>query len=190
MKEQALIHDEISDEIIRITKKIATEEGSHTVTVKKIIEEMGVTNRVFYNRFRNADEVLRIVYEDAVVKMRASFKSDYDSKEDFFNYCMDIAVKVLENTYDVKMQFSQYMFEHDSLTESNRKWWMKEIGKACEYATKNGIIKDVDPDMLGYSVWCFCRGYNTDAVSRRLSKEDAVKYFKFAFGCFLDGLKK
>ena len=102
---QGLISDAVSDEIIRITAEIAKEEGAHNVNVRKIISRLGVTNRVFYNRFHNADEVLRIVYQNAVIRMRDSFHSDYCSSADFFEYAMDIAVKVLVNTYDVKMNF-------------------------------------------------------------------------------------
>ena len=102
---------------------------------------------------------------------------------------MDIAVKVLIDTYDVKMHFSRFMFEHDSLTQTNCRWWTEEIKKIIEYAKEQKLIKDVDSDMLSYSIWCFCRGYNVDAVGRKMPKEEAVRYFKFGFGCLLDGIK-
>ena len=190
MAKKELISDAVSAEITEIAKSIAREEGAHKVTVRKIINTMGVTNRVFYNRFHNVDEVLRLIYEQAVYDMRRSFKPEYDSKEEFFEYCMDIAVKVLIGTYDVKMDFSNYMFEHYSLTESNRIWWMNEVNKAIEYATENGLIKKAEPEKIGYSVWCVCRGYATDALTRGLSREEAVEFFRFGFGCFLEGLKK
>ena len=190
MENTGLIRDEMSEKIIDITKNLAAEYGAHAVTVKKILSVLGTTNRVFYNRFHNVDEVLRIVYANAVVNMRQCFKSDYDSKEKFFDYCMDVAVNVFVSTYDIKMQCRRYTFEHDSLTESNREWWSSEMLKVCEYARRKGLIKkNVDLETLSYSIWCFCRGYNTDAVSRGLSKKDALKYFKFAFGYFLEGIK-
>jgi len=189
-KEIELIVDDISDKIIEITEEMATTEGAHTVTVRKVLEKLGTTNRVFYNRFHNIDEVLQIIYERAVLKMQKVIKSEFNTKDDFFDYIMDIAVATLINTYDIKMQFSRYMFEHDSLTENNRIWWTEEIKKLIEYGKKQKLIKDVDPEELSYSIWCFCRGYNADAVGRKLSKEDAVRYFKFGFGCFLDGLKQ
>lgn len=186
-----LISDEISDEIIKITKRFATEDGAHTVTVSRIVSEMGVSNRVFYNRFRNIDEVLEIVYRDAVIKMHESMLNfDLDAEDDFFEYIMDIAVRVLTDTYDIKMQFSKYMFEHDSLTEYNRVWWMTEMKKLVIYALDRGLVKEVDPDALSYSIWCFCRGYNADAMGRKLSKEEAVKCFRAGFGYFLEGLRK
>lgn len=191
MGKDILIHDEISDKIIEITARLTAENGAHTVTVRKILSELGTTNRVFYNRFHNIDEVLRIVYANAVVNMRQCFKSDYDSQDEFFDYCMDVAVNVFISTYDIKMQFRLYSFEHDSLTENNRAWWSDEMIKICEYARSKGLIKDdVDLETLSYSIWCFCRGYNTDAVSRGLSLDDALKYFRFAFGYFLEGIKK
>ena len=187
--EKELISDKMSKRIIEVTEEMATKDGAHTVNVRRVLEKLGVTNRVFYNRFHNIDEVLQIIYKKAVLKMQKSMKTEFDSSVDFFDYIMDIAVQTLINTYDIKMQFSQYMFEHDSLTESNRLWWSGEIKKLIDYGKKKNLIRDIDPDMLSYSVWCFCHGFNADAVGRKLSKETAIEYFKFGFGCFLDGLK-
>lgn len=185
-----LICDDMSNEIIGVVEKMAKESGAHTVTVRKVLEELEITNRVFYNRFRNIDEVLQIIYKKAVLKMQRSIKTEFTGGEDFFEYVTEIALSTLIDTYDIKMQFSSYMFEHDSLTEDNRLWWSSEVKKLIRYAKEHSLIKDVDEDTLCYSIWCFCRGFNADAVSRKISKEDAVRYFKFSFGCFLDGLKQ
>lgn len=192
VEKQELICDEISDEIISIAERMAVREGAHNVNVKKIITEMGVTNRVFYNRFHNSDEVLWIVYENAMKKMRSSFNADaaLSSRENIYDFCMKAGVKVLNETYDIKMKFSRYMFEHDSLSQENKNWWLAEIRKIVNYAKENDLIDNVDTDMLCYTVWGLCRGYTVDAISKKLSKEDAVKYFEFGFGYFLKGLLK
>ena len=123
------IHDEISEKIIGIVQRIAADEGAHKVTVKKIISELGVTNRVFYNRFANCDEVLQIVYKNAVEHMRETVKPEFHDKDSFLQFCIQTAVNMLMQTYDVKMQFRFYVFEHDSLTEDNRLWWEEKIKK-------------------------------------------------------------
>ncbi len=185
---QERIRDDISDQIVEIVARIAAEEGAHKVTVKKIITELGVTNRVFYNRFANIDEVLRIVYRNAVVSMRENIKPEFHDRASFEQFCIDTAVDVLMQTYDVKMQFRRYVFEHDSLTEENRVWWYEKIRKYYYYALEQGFAKQVDADALCYAIWCFCRGYYADAVSRQLSREEAVRYFTFGFTCLLNGV--
>ncbi|MBR3045559.1 MAG: TetR/AcrR family transcriptional regulator [Oscillospiraceae bacterium] len=185
---QERIRDDISDQIVEIVARIAAEEGAHKVTVKKIITELGVTNRVFYNRFANIDEVLRIVYRNAVVSMRENIKPEFHDRASFEQFCIDTAVDVLMQTYDVKMQFRRYVFEHDSLTEENRVWWYEKIKKYYHYALEQGFAKQVDADALCYAIWCFCRGYYADAVSRQLSREEAVRYFTFGFTCLLNGV--
>lgn len=189
MKEKELICDEISEQIIAITEDLATREGAHTVTVRKILERLGTTNRVFYNRFHNIDEVLQIVYKNAVMKMHDSIITEFDNGKDFFEYVTDVATSVLVKTYEIKMQFSQYMFEHDSLTDFNREWWTKKIHRILDYGIEKGLIKNVDYETISYAAWCFCRGFNADALSRKLPIDEAVKYFKAGFGCFLDGLR-
>lgn len=185
---QERIRDDISDQIVEIVSRIAEEEGAHKVTVKKIISELGVTNRVFYNRFANIDEVLRIVYHNAIVHMRENIKPEFHDRASFEQFCIDTAVDVLMQTYDVKMQFRRYVFEHDSLTEENRIWWYDKIKKYYAYALEQGFAKPVDADALCYAIWCFCRGYYADAVSRQLSREEAVRYFTFGFTCLLNGV--
>ena len=185
---QERIRDDISDQIVEIVARIAAEEGAHKVTVKKIITELGVTNRVFYNRFANIDEVLRIVYRNAIVNMRENIKPEFHDRASFEQFCIDTAVDVLMQTYDVKMQFRRYIFEHDSLTEENRVWWYGKIKKYYQYALEQGFAKKVDADALCYAIWCFCRGYYADAVSRLLSREEAVRYFTFGFTCLLNGV--
>lgn len=185
-----LICDEVSSEIIRVADRMVREGGVESVNVRRIITDMGVTNRVFYNRFKNIDEVLEFIYKKSVIKMRDSITSEYDLKTDFYNYVMDISVKVLEQTYDVKKQFSQYMFEFDSKTNENCEWWTESIKEIIDVAIATKQIREVDSYALGYTLWSFLRGYNVDALKRGLSKGEAVERFKISFGYLLEGVKK
>ena len=148
-----------------------------------------ISNRVFYNRFHNLNEVLDVVYTNTVLKIRESLNAEYDGKQDFFEYVTDAVTQSLVMSYDIKMQFNQDVFESDSHSQSNYDWYITTIKKLFTYAKENGLIKDVDEDVLSYAIWCFCRGYNADAVMR-LSKEEAVEKFRYSFKILLDGLKK
>ena len=183
-----MICDGISDKIVDIAAEIAREEGAHRVNVRKIITRLGVTNRVFYNRFKNCDEVLRIVYSRAVEQTRDETVPDFPDRESFVRYCLDAAEQVMISTYDMKMQFSRYVFEHDSLTEDNRLWWKEHIIRCYGSARAKGFVKVADTDALCYAIWCFCRGYYADIAARGMQKEDAVRLFRFGFRCLLDGL--
>ncbi len=183
-----LIVDDVSDEIVTVAERIAITDGVKNITVRRILKEMNVTNRVFYNRYHNLNEVLEIIYRKAVIRMRESLISEYDMRTQFYDYVMDVAVKVLVRTYEVKSAFSQYMFEFDSATDSNRIWWTDSIKQIIEVAKETGQLVDVDSDMLSYTIWCFFRGYNADAVKRKLSVEEAVKRFKFGLHCLFYGL--
>ena len=56
-----LIYDEVSEQIIDITEKLTVSEGAHNINVRKILKHLGITNRVFYNRFHNIEEVLSLL---------------------------------------------------------------------------------------------------------------------------------
>ena len=184
-----LIHDEMSQKIIDAVEEIAMEGGAATLTVRQILRKLDISNRVFYNRFQNIEEVLDIVYRQTIVKIRSALESPVDIKEDFFEYVTDVVTRSLLVSYEVKMKFNQYIFEEDSLGELNRTWWTDEIKKLIIFAKEHKLIKDVDEDTLSYSIWCFCRGYNADAVARGLPKEKAVQDFKYSFSFLLEGLK-
>ncbi len=185
-----LIHDEMSDQIIATTAKLVTEHGTQYITVRKILNEMNISNRVFYNRFHNLDEVLQAVYLDFVLKMRANFQGSIPADMDFFEYVTHVTVKCMIDTYDMRRHFSQYTFEHNSLTEQNRVWWIEKITHLLEEAKKRGIVRqDVDSASLSYFAWCVCRGVNADAVARQLSKAEAVECLSCGIRCILDGIK-
>ena len=186
----ALINDEMSQKIIDAAEKLAMSGGTNDITVRKILTELGITNRVFYNRFHNIDEVLEIVYKSTALKMRQSILTNLDESRDFFEQVTEVVTQSLIMSYDIKMRFNQYVFENDSLSRENYEWWMCEIKKLIDHAKAHDYIKDVDSEVLSYSIWCFCRGYNADSVGRGLPKDEAVKNFKYSFGFLLDGLKK
>ncbi len=184
-----LIHDSVSEEIISLAERIATGDGTKDISVRRIIKELGVTNRVFYNRFRNIDEVLEIVCTRAAQGMHESFSSTKDINEDFFGYVTDVCVNVLVNTYDIKNRFSQYMFEFDSYSASNYTWWKGKIEQLVNFGKAAGKLKNVDSEMLSYSLWCFLRGFNADAVNRGLSKDEATEKLTFGLNCLFEGIK-
>lgn len=188
MAEQARIHDAISEEIIQAAADIAKNEGAHRVNVSRIMGVLGATNRVFYNRFKNADEVLRIVYQRAVEQTRENIRPAYTDCRSFIDFCLDTAERVLVRTYDIKLQFRRYVFEHDSLTEENRLWWDAHIREQYRIARERGYVRDVDIDALCYAFWCFCRGYISDAAARSVSLADSVRNFRFGFRCLLGGV--
>lgn len=185
-----LIIDEMSDKIVETAKNLVTLQGVSNLTVRRVLKELNITNRVFYNRFHNIEEVLDVVYKNTTLKIRESITDDLDSSTDFFEHVMDVVVNSLVMSYETKMQFNQYVFENDSLSQSNYEWWTGRIKKLIDYAMEHDYIKQVDSDVLSYSLWCFCRGYNADAVGRKIPKDEAVANFKYSFNFILEGLKK
>ncbi len=179
----------MSEQIITAAEKLAAEHGAHTVTVRMILKMLGITNRVFYNRFGNIDEVLEIVYTRAIMEIRKSLSVPFEKGQDFFEYILNIVANSLLLSYDNKMRFYQYVFENDSISRDNYVWWTGEIKKLIAYGKAQKLLKDVDENVLSYSIWCFCRGYNADAVGRKVPKEIAVEQFKYSFRFMLEGLK-
>lgn len=190
MDKQEMIRDEMSQNIIDTAQDLVEEFGSSGVTVRRILRKLGITNRVFYNRFHNVEEVMEILYENTILMIRESISSGIDPNGDFFEQVINIVAKTLDASYDYKKKFNDYCFQSDSLSGGNFIWWKNEIQGMIDYAVEHDLIMPVDSDGLSYAIWCFCRGYNADAVSRNLPKEEAIRNFKYCFGFLLEGLKK
>ena len=190
-KSSVAIRDSVSDRIIELTEDLVVKQGVKSISVSMLMKKLGMTNRVFYNRFHNIEEVLNIVYERVVIKMRDNINTGVNPQMSFYEYVEKLIVMCMEDTYDLKNQFSQYMFEHDSLSKNNYEWWIEKIKELINFGIENGYLKEgLNADDLSYFIWCFCRVGNLDAVMRNVSKEDAVRCLKAGFECFLEGAKK
>jgi len=188
-KVEKLISDDMSLKIIETAGQLALNYGVNVLNVRKILQTLNITNRVFYNRFRNIEEVLEIVYKKTALKIRESIISKFDENGNFFEQVINIVASTLIMSYDNKMNLNQFVFESDSSSQDNYNWWKGEIVNLIELGKRKGLLKDVNSDTVSYAVWCFIRGYNVDALSRKIPKEVAVEDFKYSFGLFLDGMK-
>ena len=188
-KVEKLISDDMSLKIIETAEQLALNYGVNVLNVRKILQTLNITNRVFYNRFRNIEEVLEIVYKKTALKIRESIISKFDENGNFFEQVINIVASTLIMSYDNKMNLNQFVFESDLSSQDNYNWWKGEIVNLIELGKRKGLLKDVNSDTVSYAVWCFIRGYNVDALSRKIPKEVAVEDFKYSFGLFLDGMK-
>ena len=189
-KKDELIVDEMSETIIEAAEKLALASGAKSVTVSKILNELGITNRVFYNRFRNINEVLETLYTRSILKIRQDLTADFTTQQEFFDYVMKACLNAIVRSYETKMNFNQYIFEHDSLSKSNCDWWTSQIEHLIDAAKEKELVKDVDSKKVSYCIWCFIRGFNVDATSRGIPKDEALDYYRYTFGFLLKGLMK
>ena len=188
--ELQLIHDEMREKIVQTAAALALNQGAGEVTVRKIIRELGVTNRVFYNRFHNVEEVLSLVYQDMAIQMRQSISEHFDPEGDFFRQITDIAAGTLKLSYRLKLGMNQFVFIQDSVSAENFLWWRERIQGLIDLGKENRVVRDdLDCDKISYAIWCFIRGYNTDALARGIPEEEAVDGFLYSFGILLDGMR-
>ncbi len=188
--ELQLIHDEMREKIVQTAAALALNQGAGEVTVRKIIRELGVTNRVFYNRFHNVEEVLSLVYQDMAIQMRQSILERFDPAGDYFGQITDIAAGTLKLSYRLKLGMNQFVFIQDSVSAENFLWWRERIQGLIDLGKENRVVRDdLDCDKISYAIWCFIRGYNTDALARGIPEEEAVDGFLYSFGILLDGMR-
>ena len=184
-----LIRDEMSERIISAAEEIALEDGTDSLTVRKLLIRLGITNRVFYNRFKNISEVLSAVYTRSAHRVRGCITDKIDPDRDFFEQVNELVSEIILVSYDTRMHMSGFVFESDLNAEDNRNWWVEQIRYLLQYAIERGYVKPVNTEVVGYSIWCFIRGYNADVVARKVPRDEAIEGFRYTFSFLLDGLK-
>jgi AcrR family transcriptional regulator len=140
----ALISDEMSKRIVETAERIVMSVGAEKITVRMVLQDMGITNRVFYNRFHNINEVLNRVYESMVLKIRESITAKFDPEGDFFSQVVEIVANTLVMSYEYKMKFNQYVFESDSIQGDNFTWWKTEIAKLIDFGIEKGHLRKLN----------------------------------------------
>lgn len=183
-----LISDDMSLTIIDTVEKLAIELGAENVTVRQVLRALDITNRVFYNRFNNIDQVLTIVYENMVKKIRESINIEINTDKDYVEQVIEIVANTVVMSYALKVNFNHYVFKSDLIPHRHFEWWQSEIKKIIEYGKKRGIVKDIDTDIMSYAVWCFVRGYTIDALGQKIPQEKAISDFKYSFKIFIAGM--
>lgn len=187
---QEMIHDEVSEEILACVDRLARQRSAEKNTVRDVLKELGITNRVFYNRFHNMDEVLNLLYQKMIHQVRESLTIPWQEGTDFLAHVKRIAAQTLIVSYTCKENLSRFVFDTDSVSDENYRWWVQEIKKLIALGQQHGQIReDLDGEMLSYAVWCFIRGFNADAMARNLSREKALTRFDYGFGIFLEGIR-
>ena len=189
VKEQKYISDEMSKKIISTVKDLAKTKGANSITVSDVLRELNISNRVFYNRFNNIEEVLQLIYIEITDSFHQNFDLGFDSAEDFFENLINYMENTLIGSYNTKGNLNQFIFERDSVSSKNFDWWIEEIKRIINFAIEEGYIRDINIDQLSYAIWCFIRGFNADALSRDIPLEESREAFRYSFKLFLDGLQ-
>lgn len=187
--EKKIINDDMSVKIVDAAEQIIIEHGIEYLNVSKILKLLSITNRVFYNRFNNIQEVLNEVYNRVVTQKRELISVEYQDGEDFFEYVTNIAINFVTLAYDVQDKFNYFIFGSDVFTQQNYEWYLNRIKELIALGRSKNLLKDFDDDAMSYYIWCSCRGFNTDIVMR-MPKETAVEIFKESFKFLLKGIKK
>ncbi len=179
----------MSKKIVKTVKDLAKTKGVSDITVRDVLKEMEISNRVFYNRFNNIEEVLNLIYQEIAHSFRENIDLNFESEDEFFESILSFMENTLIGSYKAKGNLNQFIFKQDSESNENFTWWNDEIKRIINYAILKGYIRKVDSDQLSYALWCFIRGFNTDALSRDIPLEQSLKSFRYAFKLFLNGLK-
>ena len=153
------IVDGTSDEIVASVRRLACERGYASLTVRDVLKDLHITNRVFYNRFANID-----VHHIAARTLHLS----YVAKQNFNQFVFEADSAGEEN-------FAWWDREIRALITQG-----KQLGV---------VRADLDEAQSSYAIWCFIRGFNADALGRGIPENEALARFRYGFDLMLSGMR-
>ena len=109
---QKMITDKMTETIIETVYTMAAQTGAEKINVRMVLQHLGISNRVFYNRFANIEDVLNAVYERIALKIRESITGGFDPDGDYFEQVKNIAASTLIMSYEQKKMFNSYAFKY------------------------------------------------------------------------------
>ncbi len=184
------IQDEITEKILSTAKEIAQTEGMEQLSVKRILAEMKVSNRVFYNRFCNIEDVIEILYERMVFSLRDILDpSLLTITESYYKTLVALAVRVVECLYQNNIHFRVRLLSYEASKDSNRNWWITQIQAILRDGISRGLLKPMDDLSAARGIWCFCLGFNKEALGQNISEEEALISFHASFSILIEGMK-
>lgn len=184
------IEDETTKEIIHTAKKIAQKEGLEQLSVKRILAEMKVSNRVFYNRFRNIEDVIELLYEQAVNSLREIIDLSLLEKDELYYETLEnLAVNVVRCLYQNNIHFRARLLSYETSKDNNRNWWIEQIQTIlCDGVTR-GLLKPMDELGTARGIWCLCLGFHKEALGKSVPEQEAIASFRTFFTIFIEGMK-
>ncbi|MBE7042550.1 MAG: TetR/AcrR family transcriptional regulator [Ruminococcaceae bacterium] len=184
------IEDETTVTIIRVAKEIAQKEGIEQLSVKRILTEMKVSNRVFYNRFRNIEDVIELLYEQAVNSFRGIIDlSLLEQSENYYETLENLAVNVVRCLYQNNIHFRARLLTYEASKDNNRNWWITQIQDILRNGVERGLLRPMDELAVARGIWCFCLGFHKEALGNSVSEQDAISSFRASFSIFISGMK-
>lgn len=184
------IEDDTTKAIVKTAGIIAQREGLDQLSVKRILSEMKVSNRVFYNRFRNIEDLIEVMYHEFVGTLRGQINpQQLADTEHYYDKLLELAVGVVQKMYRNHIHFRLRLLSYETSKESNRNWWLEQIQKILEDGVSRGLLKPMNEQAVSYGVWCFCLGFHKDALGKNVSEEEAISAFRESFSYFIEGMK-
>lgn len=184
------IEDETTKRIIETATAIAQQDGMEKLSVKRILEEMNVSNRVFYNRFRNIEDVIEVMYHEFVGNLRGRIELEKLAEDDhYYETLLELAVSVVRKMYHDDIHFRMRLLSYETSKASNRSWWLEQIEAILKDGVKRGLLKPMNEQAVSYGIWCFCLGYHKEALGQQVSEEEAIAGFIESFSFLIEGMK-
>ena len=146
-----LIQDALCEQIVSAAERLAQGKDPGKLTVRDILKEMGITNRVFYNRFHSIEEVLSILYARSVSAVRKSLSIPWDGTTGFEDHVRAVAVRTLELTYDSRGNLCRYVFA------VSYSIWCFIRGFAAD-AIARKLPRETAVNQFAYGFGCFLKG--------------------------------
>lgn len=178
------IEDETSERIIDLAVKIGCKEGAGALTVTRLCRELNCDRRVIYNRFRDIDEINRLVGKRCNEEL---IKKAQEAKKENASYYDNFLTKIttaFNDIYEHNAHFQHYTALYEMAEDGVKNELLQEFERMIEAGKAQGAVNTVtDTRRASESLWIIITG-----ISRMLAENADYKY-QDAFDTMMYGVR-
>lgn len=141
---QQMKNAETRKAILDAAIKIGLEEGFDALSIRKITDELGYSAGIVYHYFKDKQEILDTIRNEASLEMYENISSHIRPDRSFAQNAKVVFRIISEITVYEPDKFKLILLDKYSQNNEAVDVWIKMVSESIEFGKKSGELRDVD----------------------------------------------
>lgn len=149
---QQIKNAETRQAILDTAIKIGLEEGFDVLSVRKITDELGYSAGIVYHYFKDKQEILDTIHNEASLEIYENVKSHIKPDRSFAKNAKVVFRVVSEITAYEPEKFKLVLLDKYSQNSKAVNIWIDMIRECVELGKQSGELRDIDTEIASYTL--------------------------------------
>lgn len=151
---------EIRRMILDTTLQMGIEEGFEAISIRKISDRMGYSTGVIYYHFKDKQEIIEEIHQEANEEINKIIKTVYSPDKNFIENTKGIFHEIMHLAFYEKEKFNLIILNKYSKRKESSKPWQEIIEREMLGAIEKGEIRNLDVKKAAFCIWSSFLGFH------------------------------